>query len=164
MAIKTLGGCANIARTVTGDASQRLVRAGQGKLRLVVIKCRRRPCRVRVARETIVVEVAALVVRIIRLRKIAGMARKTLRRSVSISAGVTRLTFQTDVPAFKRKSGKRVIVTPWINRHPAGRRMTTYAIVTQSVCHMIWICRRSKRHLVTRIAVVDCVGVSRAVT
>lgn len=79
MAIKALGGRSYITRVMTRDASQSLVRASQGKLRLAVIKCRRCPCRVGVAGKAVVVEIAALVIRIIRLRKIAGMAGETQR-------------------------------------------------------------------------------------
>lgn len=71
MAIETLCGCADITFAMTGNASQLLVRTGQGKLRLVVVKRCGRPHRIGMAGETIVVEVAALMVRIIGLGEVA---------------------------------------------------------------------------------------------
>lgn len=140
------------------------MRAGQRELRLVVIECRRRPRRIGVAGKAIVIEIAGLVIRIIRLGEIAGMAGETQRRSISIATGVTRLAIKANVSALKRKSGKRVIITARINRHPARRCVAADAVVTQSVCHMIGVGCSCKSHLVAGITVIDRAGISSTVT
>lgn len=115
------------------------------------------------AGEAIVIKIPALVIRIIRLDKVAGMTGKALWRSVGISTRVTRLAIKADVPAFERKSRKCVIVTPWINRHPPCGSMTASTIMAKSIRYMIRIGCSRKRHLMARVAVVDRIDVSRTV-
>lgn len=62
---------------------------------------------------------------------------------------MTRLTVNTDMSALEREPGERVIITAWIYGNPAGRRVAADTIVAQSICYVIGIGCRRKRHLVT---------------
>lgn len=73
----TLRGSPGVTTTVTGKTGKRLMRAGQGKLRLIVIEGRRRPGEISMAGEAIVIEVARLVVGVVCLCKVSGMTGET---------------------------------------------------------------------------------------
>lgn len=69
---------------MTGNTIQSLVRAGQRKPCRTVVKCRRGPGTAGMAAFAVVVKIAALMVGIVSLRKIAAMTRKTQGRGVGI--------------------------------------------------------------------------------
>lgn len=79
-----------------------------------------------------------------------------------ISAAVTRLALETDMGAFERKSGERVIVAMRIDRSPGGCAVTTGAGMPEAVSHVIRIGRAGIRHLVTGIAIVGSIGIACA--
>lgn len=94
MARITSGGSISVPGTVTGEALQPGMTAGQRELRQVMVKCRRRPrCRAVTVR-TKLVKVICDMIRIYHSREIAGMATITRLARSDIRLGMTGNTLQ----------------------------------------------------------------------